>query len=203
MTPASRRRTTGPRAASACGRAVAAFAACGLLAALPRAAAADAWAPVIFSGPNGASAQGFASDAVGAAGVRLLIGCETGQGAWRGIALLERAPVPGPTPGADGASTEVVTAFFGRAPVTASWRSRVTPDGLLSWPAAAEELRRGLLREDETRGQATLRVEIRRGTATRQLAFGVDGIAARAPELAQLCEGWGAPGTSKRRERGW
>jgi hypothetical protein len=79
----------------------------------------------------------------------------------------------------------------------------VTSDGVLSWPAAAEELRRGLQREDATRGQATLRVEIRRGEATRQLAFGVDGIAARAPELAAMCDGWGAAGATKRRERGW
>lgn len=190
------------RARAVSGSAIAIFAAA-LLAALPAAARADAWAPVRFSGPNGTSAQGFATDAVGAPGVRLLVGCETGADGWRGIALLERDPAPGSTPSEDGSSTEVVTAFFGRAPVTAPWRSRVTPDGVLSWPATVEELRRGLLREDETRSQATLRVEIRRGGATRQLAFGVDGLAARAPELAEACHGWGAAGTSKRRERGW
>jgi hypothetical protein len=190
------------RVASARGRALAA-AACALLAALPSAARADAWSPALFSGPNGTSAQGFATEAVGTPGVRLLVGCETGADAWRGVALLERDPGPGPSPPGDGSATEVVTAFFGRAPVAASWRSRVTSDGVLSWPAAAEELRRGLQREDATRGQATLRVEIRRGEATRQLAFGVDGIAARAPELAAMCDGWGAAGATKRRERGW
>ena len=196
-------RTHRSRVVSASRRAAATVAAWVTLAAAPGPVRADAWTPVLFIGPNGKSAQGFATDAVDAPGARLLVGCETGPDAWHGVALLERAPLPVPTPPADGFTTEIVTAFFGRAPVTARWRSRVTDDGLLSWLASGEELRRGLLREDSTRGRATLTIDVRRGAAAQRLVFGVGGIGSHGPELAALCDGWRGTGTSKRRERGW
>ncbi|MBY0274454.1 hypothetical protein K2Z84_03860 [Candidatus Binatia bacterium] len=167
-----------------------------------RPAHADAWTPTTFVGPTGATAHGLATPAAGDPGVRLLVGCESGKDSWRGIALLETAPTA-PTPGDRSARTEVSTAFFGRAAVTSAWPSKVTSDGVLSWDEASDELRRGMLREDQTRGQATLHVVLRRGETTRELAFGVDGLGARSPELAAQCDGWGAGGTSKRRERGW
>lgn len=173
------------------------------LAAAPGAAHADAWVPATFVGPTGTTAHGLATAAPGNPGVRLLIGCENGgKGSWRGIALLETAPVA-PTPRDGSGHTEVSTAFFGRAAVTSRWGSKATPDGLLTWDEASDELRRGMLREDQTRGQATLRVVLRRGETTLELAFGVDGLGARSTELAAQCDGWGAAGTSKRRERGW
>lgn len=170
---------------------------------LPRAAYADAWSPVTFVGPGGTAARGLASTAVGDSGARLVVGCETGTAAWRGVALLEPAPTPAPTDADPGSETEIATIFFGRAPVSGRWRSLRTVDGVLSWPGEGDELRRGLLREDRTRGQATLQLEIRRGATKQRLVFGVGGFAAHGAELAALCDGWGADGGYKRRERGW
>lgn len=179
----------------------AAFAAA--VAATPSAAGADAWTPVTFTGPTGATAHGLAIPSAGDASVRLLIGCEGGaKDAWRGIALLEAAPF-GPTPEGGSGQTEISTAFFGRAPVSSSWKSRVTSDGLLSWPAASDDLRRTIVREDQTRGQATLHLVIHRGATRLDLAFGVDGLGARGAEVASQCGGWGATDTPRRRERGW
>lgn len=181
--------------------AVALLVACALA---PRSADADAWTAMTFTGPNGRPAQGFASESVGTPGTRIVVGCESGASdAWRGMALLERAPLPAPTAPDSGFETEVVTAFFGRAPVTGRWRSKATADGLLSWPASGEELRRSLVREDRTRGQATLRLEIRRGDAKQALVFGVGDFASHGGELAERCDGWGADDGYRRRERGW
>lgn len=169
---------------------------------LPHAAHADAWSPVAFVGPGGTPARGLATTAVGDSGARLVVGCESGdRGAWRGVAILERTS-PAATAAPD-AGAEVVTTFFGRAPVTTRWRSGPTADGLLSWPASGEELRRSLLREDRTRGQATLQIEIRRGGTAQRLVFGVGGFEAHGAELAAACDGWGTDGGYKRRERGW
>ncbi|MBM4242506.1 MAG: hypothetical protein FJ148_01660 [Deltaproteobacteria bacterium] len=87
--------------------------------------------------------------------------------------------------------------------MTARWRSKATADGLLSWPASSEELRRGLMREEQTRGRASLQVEIRRGDAARRLVFGLDGLAAHTTDLTARCDGWSAGGSGKPRERGW
>jgi hypothetical protein len=174
------------------------------LLAFARGAHADAWTPVTFVGPSGAEAHGFASDAAGGPSARLLVGCEKGgPKAWRGVALLE--PGPGALPGPVGGQSEpeVVTAFFGRAPVTSRWHSRATAEGLLSWPGSSEELRRSMLREDQTRGQATLQLEIRRGESKQRLTFGVGGLATHGAEFAAQCDGWGAETNYKRRERGW
>lgn len=173
------------------------------LVARPSAAHADAWTPVTFVGPSGAVAHGFASDAVGGPSARLLVGCEsTGPSGWRGIALLEPASTTSPTPAKDGAP-EVVTTFFGRAPVTSRWQTSTTTDGVLSWPPSGDELRRSLLREDQTRGQATLQLEVRRGESKQKLMFGLGGLATHGAELGAQCDGWGAETTYKRRERGW
>lgn len=181
--------------------AAALLAACTLV---PRSARADAWTTVTFTGPNGSPAQGFASESVGTPGTRLVVGCESGAAdAWHGMALLERTALPAPTAPDSGFETEIVTTFFGRAPVTGRWRSKATADGVLSWPASGEELRRGLLREDRTRGQATLRLEIRRGDAKQLLVFGIGGFASHGGALAERCGGWGADDGYRRRERGW
>lgn len=169
---------------------------------LPCTAHADAWSPVTFVGPGGSPAHGLATTAVGDSGARLVVGCESGgDDSWRGVAVLERTSPSAPA--VRDAVTEVVTMFFGRAPVTTRWRSGQTADGVLSWPPSGDELRRGLLREDRTRGQATLQVEIRRGGATQRLVFGVGGFAAHGDDLAAVCDGWGADGGYRRRERGW
>ena len=173
------------------------------LVASSRPASADAWTEATFTGPTGKAAHGFATAAVDSPAARLLIGCESGADAWRGIALLERDPLPAPTAPEGGFESEVVTGFFGRAPVTARWRSKATADGLLSWPASSEELRRGLMREEQTRGRASLQVEIRRGDAARRLVFGLDGLAAHTTDLTARCDGWSAGGSGKPRERGW
>lgn len=170
----------------------------------PRAARADAWTPASFTGPNGLAARGFASESVGTPGARLVVGCESGaKDAWHGVALIEQVPLPAPTAPDSGFETEVVTAFFGRAPVTGRWRSKATADGVLSWPGSGDELRRNLTREDRTRGQATLRLEVRRGDAKQLLVFGVGGFASHGGEIAERCDGWGADDGYKRRERGW
>lgn len=171
---------------------------------LPRVASADSWTPVTFTGPNGSVARGFATESVGTPGARLVVGCESGAAdPWRGVALLESTPLPAPTAPDSGFETEVVASFFGRAPVTGRWRSKATADGLLSWSASGEELRRSLVREDRTRGQATLRLEIRRGDAKQLLVFGVGSFASHGGELAERCGGWGGDDGYKRRERGW
>lgn len=170
----------------------------------PSAAHADAWSPLAFVGPGGTPAQGLASTAVGESGARLVVGCEgVAKDAWRGVAVLEPAPPPVPTAAASELDAEVVTTFFGRAPVTTRWRGRQTPDGLLSWPASGEELRRSLLREDRTRGQAMLQVEIRRAGTGQRLVFGIGGLATHGADLAARCGGWGADDGYRRRERGW
>lgn len=191
-----------PRAARLLTRAVAALVLAAAVA-LPRTAHADAWSPVTFVGPGGTQARGIASTAVGDSGARLVVGCESGAAAWRGVALLEPAPPPAPTVADTGSGTEIATIFFGRAPVSGPWRSLRTADGVLSWPGSADELRRSLLREDRTRGQATLQLEIRRGATKQRLVFGVGGFAAHGAELAAQCDGWGGDGGYKRRERGW
>lgn len=174
------------------------------IAALPPAALADAWKPIAFTGPGGTGAAGVASEAVGRPGVLLVIGCEKGtKDAWRGVALLERTPLPAPTSSDGGIQSEIETGFFGRAPVTGHWHGRATADGLLSWPASSDDLRRSLLREDRTRGQAMLQLALRRGGATERLAFGVGGLASHGPDLAASCDGWGADTEYRRRERGW
>ena len=170
----------------------------------PRAALADAWTPATFVGPSGAVAHGFASDATDGPSARLLVGCETGgPKAWRGVALLQAVPAAMPSAGAGSGEPEVVTTFFGRAPVTSRWRSITTTDGVLSWPGSGEDLRRSLLREDQTRGQATLQLEIRRGESKQRLVFGLGGLATHSAELGAQCDGWGAETAYKRRERGW
>lgn len=169
----------------------------------PRSAYGDAWSPVTFVGPGGSAAAGFASSAVGDSGARVVVGCESGATAWRGVALLEPAPPPAPTIPDAGSGTEIATIFFGRTPVSGPWRSRLTADGVLSWPASGDELRRGMLREDRTRGQATLQLEIRGAGTKRRQVFGIGGFAAHGGALAALCDGWGADDGYRRRERGW
>ena len=64
-----------------------------------------------------------------------------------------------------------------------------------------DELRRGLLREDRTRGQATLQLEIRRG-ATTAAGLRRRRLRRRGAENWRLCDGWGADGGSASRLAG-
>lgn len=186
-----------------------------LLAVAPRRAHADAWSAVEFVGPGGNPAAGIASGATDAQGTRLVIGCETtGSGAWRGIAILTAAPAPaastatGAGAGAKATpatsdTTPVVLSFYGRVPVTERWRSTATPGGVLWWADPSEPLLRKLQREDKTRGQAALNVELRAAGGTQKLTFPIGGLGAHGEEIAARCDGFGADRAYRRRERGW
>ena len=167
----------------------------------PGAAHAGAWQSAEFTSPGGKPARGLATDAVGTPGARLAIGCAgEAKDAWRGIAVWRDAAT-----GTDAAEVEVVVSFFGRTPVTERWQRRADGSGrVVVWPRTSENLRRNLMREDTTRAQASVTIEIREpGVPVAKLVFGVDGLAERAHELGAACGGWGAESSYKRRERGW
>lgn len=167
----------------------------------PVAAHAGAWKSADFTSPGGKPARGLATDAVGTPGARLVIGCEgASEDAWRGIAVWRDSATP-----TDADEVEVVVSFFGRTPVTERWQRRADDSGrVVTWPRTSENLRRNLLREDTTRAQASVTVEIRESNVPpARLVFGVDGLAEHASELGAACSGWGAESSYKRRERGW
>jgi len=163
-------------------------------------ARADAWQTVGFESPAGKPAQGLVLTSVTEPKARLVVGCDgTSDAAWRGVAVWRDT-----APASDADAVPVVVSFFGRAPVTESWQRRAASDGrVVVWPRASENLRRNLAREDTTRAQAAVTMEIRdHGAPPAKLVFGVDGFAERAAALAAACPGLAAA-TTKRRERGW
>lgn len=167
----------------------------------PVTAHAGTWQSAEFPSPGGKPARGIATEAVGTPGARLVVGCDgETKDAWRGIAVWRDGAT-----GTDAAEVEVVVSFFGRTPVTERWQRRVDDSGrVVAWPRTGENLRRNLLREDTTRAQASVTVEIREpGVPATKLVFGVDGLGERASELGAACGGWGAESSYKRRERGW
>jgi hypothetical protein len=166
-----------------------------------RLARADAWQVTEFTSPAGKAAHGIAVESSGAPRARLLIGCESADKGWRGVAVWH-AVKDKPT----NADAEVVVSFFGRSPVTERWAQRAEgAEGALLSPASGEALRRNLLREDTTRGQASVTIEVRdKGSDPVRLVFALDGLTARSADLAAACGGWGgATPYSKRRERRW
>ena len=172
------------------------------IAATTSVARADAWQVAEFTSPAGKAAHGIAVDSSGALRARLLIGCESAEKGWRGVAVW-RAVKDKPA----SADAEVVVSFFGRSPVSERWSQRAEgADGALLAPASGEALRRNLLREDTTRGQASVTVEVRdKGMEPVRLVFPLEGLTARSADLAAACGGWGggAAPYSKRRERRW
>ena len=105
------------------------------------------------------------------------------------------------------ADAEVKVSFFGRSPVTERWPQRAEgADGALLWPASGEALRRNLLREDTTRGQASVTIEVR----DKGSDAGPAGVRARRARraLGRTRRGVRRLGRcaapySKRRERRW
>lgn len=164
-------------------------------------ARADAWQLADFTSPAGKPAHGLVTESTGEPHARLVIGCESSaDDGWRGIAVWRDGTVDGsPT------AAQVAVSFFGRAPVTEKWQLRATDDGrVVVWPESSESLRRNLLREDSTRGQAAVTIEVREtGRAPAKLVFALEGLAQRSTELAAACGGWGPAGSAKRRERNW
>ncbi len=166
---------------------------------VPRSARADAWQAASFESPTGKPANGLVTTSVTSANARLAIGCDgTSADAWRGVAVWRSD-----APAGDAESVPVEVSYFGRTPVTETWQRRAAEGGVVVWPRSSENLRRNLEREDVTRGQASVTIEIREpGAAPAKLVFGVDGLEARGPELAKTCPAL-ATGAAKRRERGW
>lgn len=165
----------------------------------PRIAHADAWQVTTFESPAGKPANGLVTGATSAASARLAIGCDgTSADSWQGVAVWRSD-----APTGDAESVPVEVSYFGRTPVTETWQRRVAAGGVVVWPRSSESLRRNLAREAATRGQASVTLEIRDPGATpAKLVFAIDGLDARAPELAQTCPAL-ATGVAKRRERGW
>jgi hypothetical protein len=167
-----------------------------------RVARADAWTVADFTSPGGKPAHGIVVAASEGPGARLMIGCESGASGWRGIAV--QHPVKEKSASA---AAQVLVSFFGRSPVTERWQQRMEgDDATLLWPASGESLRRNLMREDATRGQAMVTVEIRdQGAEPARMIFPLDGLTAHSAELAAGCDGWGASVSSysKRRDRRW
>jgi hypothetical protein len=163
---------------------------------------ADEWQSAEFTSPAGKPARGIVLDAQGEPHARLLIGCEESTTGWRGVAVWHAVNAKPSKP-----SAEVMVSFIGRSPVTERWQQRADgADGALLWPQSGEALRRSLLREDATRGRATVTIEIRDGGQRPvELQFALGGLGEHATEVAAACGGWGGASASYpgRRDRRW
>jgi len=163
-------------------------------------ARADSWQLTDFESPAGKPARGLVTDSSGEPRARLVIGCESATAdGWRGVAIRQDAAAT-----VSVAKAEVVISFFGRAPVTQQWQARTAAGQLVLWPESGESVRRDLLREDSTRGEAAVTFEVRSdGRAPQKLVFALEGLSERSSELAAACGGWGSATPAKRRERNW